>query len=470
MSIVISLNNKGLFGINGELAYKSMTDLSNFSRLTKTLGNVVMGSGTWKSLPEKTKPLQDRINIVVTNDSELKTEIENLKNEFVKCVSNIEEVFELELDEGPCFVGGSQLITSLFQGNYSYKIKKLYLTFYEDDSEPEEGTYLHLPFEDYKVVSSYYSKNTAVTTYKDEIMDMKLNHVTYKRVKNENYEQKYLNAMKEILKLPPREGRNGLTHSTFGLQFKYDCSDGLVPLLTTKKMAWKTCIKELLWFIRGDTDNKILQDQNVHIWDGNSTREFLDSRGLTHNREGDLGPVYGFQWRHFGAKYIDCDMDYTGYGVDQLQMCVDMLKNDKYSRRIIMSAWNPPDLDKSALPPCHVLMQWYVDSNDKLWLQFYQRSADMFLGYPFNAFSYSVFLHMMSRKTGIAPGGVVHSIGDAHVYGDHKDAVMEQLKNPILNQPKIKINFKDNWEEYDITDFELIDYKSAGKISAPMSA
>jgi thymidylate synthase len=235
-------------------------------------------------------------------------------------------------------------------------------------------------------------------------------------------------------------------------------------------MAWKTCVKELLWFIRGDTDNKILQDQKVGIWNGNSTREFLDSRGLTHRRVGDLGPVYGFQWRHFGAKYVDCDSDYSGQGVDQLEMCVDMLKNDKYSRRIIMSAWNPPDLDKSALPACHVLIQWYVDSNDKLWLQFYQRSADMFLGVPFNMFSYAIFLHMMSAKTGIAPGGVVHSIGDAHIYADHKDAVMEQLKNPILDQPKIKINFKDNWADYDITDFELIDYKSAGKISAPMSA
>ena len=135
-----------------------------------------------------------------------------------------------------------------------------------------------------------------------------------------------------------------------------------------------------------------------------------------------------------------------------------------------MSAWNPPDLDKSALPACHVLIQWYVDSNDKLWLQFYQRSADMFLGVPFNMFSYAIFLHMMSKKTGISPGGVVHSIGDAHCYATHREAIIEQLKNKILDQPKIKINFKDNWEEYDIKDFELIDYKSAGKINAPMSA
>ena len=469
MSIVISINNFGLFGVEGELAYQSISDLTNFSRLTKTIGNVVMGANTWKSLPLPMRPLPDRMNIIVSSNEEIKKEIAEITQVNVKCVSTIDEVFEIE-DE-PCFIGGSQLISSVFDSKYSKEIKKIYLTYYNDHSKPENGTYITLPLSNYKVVGSYLSKSTSVITYDERKLEMPLEHVTYKRLPEKvNYEQQYLDTMKEILKLPPREGRNGLTHSTFGLQFKYDCSDGLVPAITTKKFAWKTCIKELLWFIRGDTDNKILQDQKVGIWNGNSTREFLDSRGLTHNREGDLGPVYGFQWRHFGAKYIDCDMDYTGYGVDQLQMCVDMLKNDKYSRRIIMSAWNPCDLDKCCLPACHVLMQWYVDSNDKLWLQFYQRSADMFLGVPFNMFSYAVFLHMMSAKTGIVPGGVVHSIGDAHCYATHREAIIEQLKNPILDQPKIKINFKDRWEDYQITDFELIGYKSARKISAPMSA
>ena len=469
MSIVISTNNCGLFGIDGELAYQSITDLSNFSRLTKTFGNVVMGSGTWRSLPSNMKPLPDRFNIVISNNPEIVKEVEEINQHNVICIPSIKEAFNV-VDE-PCFIGGAKLLTDLFSGKYASKIEKIYLTKFNDDSHPENGVYLNLPLEDYKVVGQYLSKTSSVLVYTGNKVDMNMTHLTYKRrVEKGNYEQQYLDTMKEILKLPPREGRNGLTHSTFGLQFKYDCSDGLVPAVTTKQFAWKTCIKELLWFIRGDTDNKILQEQNVHIWDGNSTREFLDSRGLTHNREGDLGPVYGFQWRHFGAKYVDCDSDYSGQGVDQLKMCVDMLKNDKYSRRIIMSAWNPPDLDKCCLPPCHLMLQWYVDSNDKLWLQFYQRSADMFLGVPFNMFSYSVFLHMMSKKTGISPGGVVHSIGDAHIYADHKDAVIEQLKNTILNQPKIKINFKDNWADYDITDFELIDYKSAGKISAPMSA
>ena len=468
MSIVISVNRKGLFGINGDLAYTSKADMGNFSRITKSIGNVVMGSATWLSLPESVRPLPDRTNIVLTGNEALR---EELRGKGVVCISRLDEAFDV-VDE-PCFIGGARLVNSLFESvALSAKIHKMYVTIFGDDDQPENGYYVHLPFENYKQVAKSSVKSTKVVHYGNGSMDIDMDHVTYKLEQKhmDNYELKYLDAMRGILRLPPRQGRNGATHSTFGLQLKYDCLEGRVPLLTTKKVAWKTCIKELLWFLRGDTDNRILRDQNVHIWDGNSTREFLDSRGLTNRREGDLGPVYGFQWRHFGAKYVDCETDYSGQGVDQLGMCVEMLKNDKYSRRIIMSAWNPPDLDDSALPPCHAFIQWYVDSEDKLWLQFYQRSADMFLGVPFNMFSYAVFLHMMSAKTGIAPGGVVHSIGDAHVYADHKEAVEEQLKNPILGQPKIKISFKEAWEDYVIGDFELVDYVSAGKIYAPMSA
>lgn len=469
MSIVVSLNNKNLFGINGQLAYHSTTDLSRFSELTKTIGNVVMGANTWKSIPTSKKPLVDRMNVVVTKDYDLQKEISQLNNPRVKFVENLEKVFDI-LEE-PCFIGGSVLITSIFQSRFIDKIQKLFVTYYNDDLSPENGTFLNIPLDRFKIKNHFHTNNVKTTLFSGDIKEIQLTQVTYKKnFTKHNYEAEYLNALYEIMKQPPRQGRNGITHSIFGLQFKYDCSDGKVPLLTTKKMAWKTCIKELLWFIRGDTDNKILRNQNVHIWDQNSTREFLDSRGLTHLQENDLGAVYGFQWRHFGAKYVNCESDYFKQGVDQLEMCVNMLKTDKYSRRIIMTAWNPCDLENCCLPPCHCFIQWYVDANDKLCLQFYQRSADMFLGVPFNQFSYGVFLNIMCLKTGLSPGYVVHSIGDAHVYADHTDAIRKQLENPILEQPKIKINFKNNWIDYNITDFELIDYKSASKISASMSA
>ena len=163
----------------------------------------------------------------------------------------------------------------------------------------------------------------------------------------------------------------------------------------------------------------------------------MDSRGLTSRAEGDLGPVYGFQWRHWGEKYISSRSHYKG--IDQLRLCEKMLIEDPYSRRIIMTAWNPSQINEMALPPCHILIQWYVDYSEKLWLQFYQRSGDMFLGIPFNMFSYSVLLHIMALRTGLSPGGVVHCIGDAHVYENHVDAVKKQLKNNIHPSPTINI-------------------------------
>ena len=162
----------------------------------------------------------------------------------------------------------------------------------------------------------------------------------------------YLNLIREILDHGNDEvGRNGNVRSLFGYSMRFSLKNGTWPLLTTKKVAWKTCLHELFWFIRGQTDNKILQDQGVHIWDGNGSRSFLDSRGLTKNPEGDLGPIYGHQWRHFNAPYVDCHKDYTGKGVDQLQYVIDQLKNPetRTNRRLVISAWNPQQIDEMAL-------------------------------------------------------------------------------------------------------------------------
>ncbi|PQM59542.1 MAG: thymidylate synthase [Rhodobacteraceae bacterium] len=504
MSIIISLNKKGLMGINNDLAFSSQVDLKRFSELTKTIGNVVMGSNTWCSLPRDRRPLPDRLNVVVTNNYYMR----------LMCnarTSTLDNVFNTV--EEPCFIGGASLLKSLISSKYIRKIKKIYLTEYEDDSEPKDGVYVDLPFHDYSISSQYKSVLTNVSCYNKNKPELqKVNYITFTRrsvgglerhPENEltqsllscmyipwsaspNYEKNYLDYLKEIIDLPIRHTRNGNTHSMFGVQLKYDCSNGLVPLLTTKKMAWKTVIKELLWFISGDTDNKTLVEQNVHIWDGNASRDFLDSRGLTSRAEGDLGPVYGFQWRHWGEKYISSRSHYKG--IDQLRLCEKMLIEDPYSRRIIMTAWNPSQINEMALPPCHILIQWYVDYSEKLWLQFYQRSGDMFLGIPFNMFSYSVLLHIMALRTGLSPGGVVHCIGDAHVYENHVDAVKKQLKNNIHPSPTINIRssrtsvFDDgtgtqvsmrrqkDWNEYSIEDFSLENYVCANKISAKMSA
>ena len=218
-------------------------------------------------------------------------------------------------------------------------------------------------------------------------------------------EQQYLHLLKKIMNEGVHEEtRNGTTISLFGEKMEFNMDDGF-PLLTTKKMGYKTILRELLWFIRGSTSNHELIEKNVHIWSQNSTREFLDSRGLSYE-EGDLGPVYGFQWRHSGAEYVDCHTDYTGQGIDQLKNVIHLIQTEPNSRRIIMNAWNPSDLDKMALPPCHVMSQFHVDTiNNTLNCQLYQRSGDMFL-VKFNSNGDKIWTKQMGDGVGTYAYGV----------------------------------------------------------------
>ena len=290
-------------------------------------------------------------------------------------------------------------------------------------------------------------------------------------------EQQYLDLIRNILDNGHlHQGRNGDTKSLFGNFMRFSLKDGTLPLLTTKKVAWKTCFKELIWFIQGKTDNTILQEQKVHIWDGNSTREFLDSRGLTGNAENDLGPVYGHQWRFFNAEYKDCHTDYSGKGVDQLKYIIDNLKSEegRKSRRLIMSAWNPLQLDEMALPPCHVLAQFNVRSDgDKHYLScaLYQRSCDVGLGVPFNIASYSFLTHLLAKHCNLIPEDFVYFMGNTHIYCDHIDALKEQISREPLPFPKINIANDKNLEDYTIDDIEWISkYTSHNTIKMAMSA
>lgn len=240
------------------------------------------------------------------------------------------------------------------------------------------------------------------------------------------FEQQYLEEMRTILAKPDRKTRNSVTKSKFGCTIHAENIGTAFPLLNTKRIYWKGVVEELLWFLKGQTDNRLLQEKDVHIWDGNSTREFLDSRGLTSRAAGDCGPIYGFQWRHFGATYVDCGTDYSGQGIDQLRICVDQLINDPYSRRILFSGWNPLQIDEMALPPCHVSYQFYVEG-EKLNCYMYQRSGDMFLGVPFNIASTSLLVCILAHYCGYIPGDVKINICDAHIYSEHFEAVETQL-------------------------------------------
>ena len=275
-------------------------------------------------------------------------------------------------------------------------------------------------------------------------------------------ENQYINLIDDILNENTEfVGRNGNTKAIFGSAMHFSLQENSVPFLTSKKLAWKTCLKELLWFISGNTSNKTLKEQNVHIWDANGSREFLDSRNLINREVDDLGPIYGFQWRHFNAEYDNANTNYDKKGIDQLQEIIDNLKNEntRYSRRLILTAWNPCQLNEMALPPCHILCQFNV-INNKLSCALYQRSGDVGLGVPFNIASYSLLTYLMAHHCNLEVGEFIYYLGNSHIYEEHVESLKEQLNNSLYKFPKLNIKNKyENINDYKFEDFEIIDYK-----------
>ncbi len=262
--------------------------------------------------------------------------------------------------------------------------------------------------------------------------------------------EQYLDLMRHVKMHGVRkEDRTGTgTISVFGYQMRFDISEKF-PLLTTKKLHLKSIIHELLWFLQGETNIRYLKDNGVSIWD-----EWAD-------KSGDLGPVYGAQWRSWHTA--------DGRTIDQISQVIEQIKTDPDSRRLIVSAWNVGELDKMALMPCHAFFQFYV-ADGKLSCQLYQRSADIFLGVPFNIASYSLLLMMMAQVTGLNAGEFVHTFGDAHLYLNHMDQVEEQLSREPLPLPRMRINpgVKDIFS-FSFDDFELVDYQSHPAIKAPIA-
>ena len=301
------------------------------------------------------------------------------------------------------------------------------------------------------------------------------NSVSNALVANDSLEEhQYLNLIRNIIDNGTwEEGRNGKTKSIFGHSMRFSLANGKIPILTTKKTAWKTCLKELLWFIRGETDNKLLQDQGVHIWDGNSSREFLDSRGLTSNPEGILGPIYGRQWRQFNAPYDNETGKATGQGIDQLQQIIDQLKDpeQRFGRRLIMTAWNPCQLDEMALPPCHIMCQFNVHDGNKLSCAMYQRSVDTTLGSPFNIASYSFLTHLLAKHCGLEAHEFVYFMGNCHIYEDHIEPINEIFKRKPFPFPTVSIkDVRENINDYQVEDFVVTGYQHHDPIKFQMVA
>lgn len=283
-------------------------------------------------------------------------------------------------------------------------------------------------------------------------------------------EYAYLDMISDIMLNGKLKGdRTGTgTISRFGTQMRYSLGEDF-PLLTTKRVFWRGVAEELLWFIKGDTNANHLAEKGINIWTPNGSKDFLTNLGLGHREVGDLGPVYGFQWRHFGAKYVDMHTDYTGQGTDQLAEVINTIKTNPNSRRIIMSAWNPNDLGLMALPPCHTMCQFFV-MDGELSCQLYQRSGDMGLGVPFNIASYALLTVMIAHVCDLKPGDFVHTLGDAHIYSNHVEPLKEQLKREPKPFPKLNIKRKiTNIDDFTFEDFELVDYKCHPKIAMEMA-
>jgi dihydrofolate reductase/thymidylate synthase len=448
----------GVIGHEGRIPWRVPEDLQFFK--AKTMLNIcIMGRKTYESLGPNLLP--NRILFVVSREGLVKDDPR--VRVFSSCHAALEEARK-ETPRKPVYIcGGEQIYREMIDYCETVELTEIYRstgpgdTFFHDD-----------------MLKEFVIDGRSGVRWSSE-GQVPYEHVRYRRKSLVQHEEmNYLNVAREIQERGDiKSDRTGTgTISIFGPQLKFNLGTGEFPLLTTKKVYWKGVVEELLWFVRGCTDAKQLADKNVRIWDGNTSREFLDRRGLGEYEEGDIGPGYGFQWRHWGAEYKGCSADYRGLGTDQLSEAVRQIKEDPSSRRIIVSAWNVRDLNKMALPPCHLLFQFNVSPDSRLDLKVYQRSADWFLGVPFNIASYSLLLLMVCKVTGTHPGCLILTFGDAHIYKTHEAEIREQLSRPPLPFPKLVIREGKEYntlEDFTAEDFELVGYRHHPPIHARMA-
>ncbi|TDH72975.1 hypothetical protein CCR75_002070 [Bremia lactucae] len=482
--VVAALEVTGGIGLRHQIPWHLPSDMKHFRALTTAQSNasvqhaVIMGRKTWESLPEPVRPMPKRYNVVLTHDTGYRQKKKLPEN--VGVAESFLAALELVQQQGDkvdqiFVIGGG----AVYAEALSYpKCTKVHLTRVRGTFECDAFFPLELLQQNFKVTEESEIKNE--NGIKFQFVELERKKGTMQDVVTESLvdttmpheEMQYLDLIRKILEQGvKREDRTGTgTLSVFGAQMRFSLRDNVFPLLTTKRVFWRGVAEELLWFISGDTNAQTLQQKNINIWDGNGSREYLDSRGLYHREIGDLGPVYGFQWRHFGAKYTDMQADYTNQGVDQLAEVIQKLRTNPTDRRIVLSAWNPIDLNEMALPPCHMFCQFYV-ANEELSCQMYQRSADMGLGVPFNIASYALLTRLIAQVTGLKPGELIHVIGDAHVYMNHVKPLQQQLTRTPRPFPKLYINSvkTSSIDDFKFTDFDIRDYNPYGTIKMAMS-
>lgn len=443
--VIVAATSMLAIGRKGGLPWRLPGDMAYFKEVTtRSKSACIMGRKTWESIPLKFRPLAGRKNIVLSSTPQDCTVCSSFE-EALTAASDCEEIF---------IIGGAQLYEVAVADP---RCKRVYLTSVDADVEAD-AFFPVLRASDYALTERSKPMKDGDVSYRFEVYDRVATH----------QEDQYLTLVRKVITQADRPDRTGVgTRSLFGASMRFDLRRGF-PLLTTKRVFWRGVAEELLWFLRGSTNANDLAAKNVRIWDDNGSKEFLEKRGLPYD-QGDLGPVYGFQWRHFGASYQSATADYTGQGVDQLKAIISAIKNDPFSRRIVMSAWNPADLDKMALPPCHMFCQFYV-SNNELSCQMYQRSADLGLGVPFNIASYALLTCLLAHVTGLQVGDFVHVIGDAHVYQNHIGPLRRQLLRAPRPFPTLTINpDKTDIESFTIDDLTITDYNPHPKIAMDMA-
>lgn len=457
IKLIVCTSKYNGIGLNGSIPWYLPEDLAFFKQ--HTLNNVViMGKNTFDSLPDSVKPLPNRSNVVISS-----TYYNNQSNRLsllkqgVQVFPSLTDALKLYKFSTVFIIGGQQLYQEALHLNIVDEIilTKIYHTFPTDRFLPD--------FKSDFVLHSTSEKFLSST-------NLVFRHFTYLK---KSQEFNYLNILQHVLfnGINRSDRTNVGTLSVFGSQMRFDLKNSF-PLLTTKRVPFQSVLKELLWLVKGDTNSKHLQDQGVNIWNGNTTREFLDNRGLTHLPEGDIGEMYGHQWRHWGSTYTNCTADYSNQGIDQLQQVIDEIKSNPTSRRLIVTALNPSSYNNSCLLPCHTTFQFYVDTTkNTLSCHLYQRSGDLFLGIPFNIASYSILTYMVAKICNLQPGEFIHTIGDSHVYLNHVEQVNLQLSRNPKPFPTLSLKNRsyDSIDDFTLQDFELSNYNPHPSIKAPMA-
>lgn len=482
--LVLAACGKGTsrgIGLRGDLPWPRLSeDLRRFAKLTRASA-VVMGRATYESLPDKARPLPGRLNVVLSSQPR---DVLNLPDSVLLAGSldAAETLMQSRNVEMPFYVIGGADVFAAALARPAWS-RRIYYTDVQADfkcdrvfdydldapesdfellsiSETKTGSDVPFVFKEYSRRSDSESQEQAGHTTAGTVAASKSPESQPRTMSYTHPEIQYLSLIDRILACGVSRGdRTGTgTRALFGETMKFDLSESF-PLLTTKRVFWRGIAEELLWFVSGSTNANLLTEKGVHIWDGNGSREFLDDRGFKEREIGDLGPVYGFQWRHFGAKYVDMYADYTGQGVDQLAEVIETIKTRPTDRRMILSAWNPAALGEMALPPCHMMAQFFV-ADGTLSCMMYQRSCDMGLGVPFNIASYALLTRMVAHVTGLAAGVFTHVLGDAHVYNNHIDALREQaLREP---RPFPQLNIRDREDLRTVDDFVMEDFELRG--------